>query len=167
VFLRVVLSQFTFIVTCKLISSFISSTVAATFMETIQKLHGVPKIIVSDRDPIFTGNFWTKLFSCLGTQLAHSSSYHPQSDEKTEIANKCLEGYLRCFAFDKQTQWAKWFPLVEWWYNTSFHTSSKMSPFLTLYRYHPSIHHISIERDCKGSSNEEPKRALTRGSQTI
>ena len=71
-------------------------------METIQKLHGNPKIIVSDRDPIFTGNFWTKLFSCLGTQLAHSSSYHPQSDGQTEIVNKCLEGYLRCFVSDKQ-----------------------------------------------------------------
>jgi hypothetical protein len=102
---------------------FKASTIATTFMETIQKLHGVPKIIVSDRDPIFTGNFWTELFSCLGTQLAHNSSYHPQSDGKTEIVNKCLEGYLHCFASDKQTQWVKWFPLAEWWYNTSFHTS--------------------------------------------
>jgi hypothetical protein len=70
-------------------------------METVQKLHEVPKIIVSDRDPIFTENFWTELFSSFGTQLAHSSSYHPQSDGKTEIVNKCLEGYLRCFASNK------------------------------------------------------------------
>ena len=59
---------------------FKASKVATTFMETVQKLHGSPNIIVSDRDPIFTGHFWTKLFSCLGTQLAHSSSYHPQYD---------------------------------------------------------------------------------------
>jgi hypothetical protein len=102
---------------------FKESTIATTFMEIIQKLHGIPKIIVSDRDPIFTGNFWTELFSCLGTQLAHNSSYHPQSDGKTEIVNKCLEGYLCFFAYNKQTQWVKWFPLEEWWYNTSFHTS--------------------------------------------
>jgi hypothetical protein len=50
---------------------FKESIVATTFMETIQNLHGVPKIIVSDIDPIFTINFWTELFSCLGTQLAH------------------------------------------------------------------------------------------------
>ena len=40
----------------------------------------------------------------MGTQLAHNSSYHPQFYGKTEIANKCLEGYIRFFVFDKQTQ---------------------------------------------------------------
>jgi hypothetical protein len=78
-------------------------------METIQKIHGVPKIIVSDKDLIFTGNFWTELFSCLGTQLAQNSSYHPQSDGKTDIVNKCLEVYLRCFASNKHTVIASFF----------------------------------------------------------
>jgi hypothetical protein len=62
---------------CALSHPFKASTISTTFMEIVQNLHGSPKIIVSDRDPIFTGHFWTKLFSCLGTQLAHSSSYHP------------------------------------------------------------------------------------------
>jgi len=73
---------------CALSHPFNASIDATTFMETIKKLHGNPKIIVSDRDPIFTGNFWTKLFSCLSTRLTHSSYYRPQSDEKTEIVNK-------------------------------------------------------------------------------
>jgi hypothetical protein len=72
---------------CVLSHPFKARIVAIAFMETVQKLHGGPKIIVSDKDPIFTRNFWTKLFSCLGTQLAHSSSYHPQSDYKH--TNKC------------------------------------------------------------------------------
>ena len=62
---------------CALSHPFKASIVSTAFMETIQKLHGNPKIIVSDRDPIFAGNFWIGLFSYLGTQLAHSSSYHP------------------------------------------------------------------------------------------
>ena len=78
-----------------------------------------------------------ELFSCLGTQLAHSSSYHPQTNGKTKLVNKCLEGYLRYFVSDKQERWIKWLPLVEWWYNTYFHTSSQMTPFLALYGYHP------------------------------
>ena len=47
--------------------TFNTSTIDATFMETVQKLHGNLKIILSDRDLIFNGKFWTKLFSCLGT----------------------------------------------------------------------------------------------------
>ena len=46
---------------------FKESTISTVFMETIEKLNANPKTIVSDRDPIFTGNFWTELFSCLGT----------------------------------------------------------------------------------------------------
>ena len=51
---------------CALSHPFNTSIVATTFMDTVSKLHENPKIIVSDRDPIFTRKFWTKLFSCLG-----------------------------------------------------------------------------------------------------
>jgi hypothetical protein len=44
---------------CALSHPFKASIVSTTFMKTVQKLHGSPKIIVSDRDPIFTGHFWT------------------------------------------------------------------------------------------------------------
>jgi hypothetical protein len=122
---------------CALSHPFKDNTVATAFMETIKKLHGSPNIILSDKDPIFIGNVWIELFSCLGTQLAHSSSYHPQSNGKTEIVNKCLEGYLRFFVSNKQTKWFNWLPLAEWWYNTSFHTATKMTPFMALYECHP------------------------------
>ena len=101
---------------------FIESIVEKFFLENIQKLHGKRKVIVIDHDPIFTSHFWKDLFSCLGTQLAHSSSYHPQLDGKNEVVNKCLEGYRRCFTSEKQSQWVDWLPLAEWWYNTSFHS---------------------------------------------
>ena len=52
---------------CALSHPFNTSIVVATFMEILQKIHGNLKIIVSDRDPIFIGKFWTGLFSCLGT----------------------------------------------------------------------------------------------------
>jgi hypothetical protein len=69
-----------------------------------------------------------------------SSSYHPQTDGQTKIFNKCLEGYLRYYSFDKHSQWMKWLPLIEWWYNTTYHTSTKMSPFEALHGYAaPSI----------------------------
>jgi hypothetical protein len=47
---------------CALSHPFKSSTVSIAFMETFQKLHGSPKIIVSDRDPIFNGHVWKNYF---------------------------------------------------------------------------------------------------------
>jgi hypothetical protein len=44
---------------CALSYPFKASIVSIAFMETVQKLHGSPKIIVSDRDPVFIGHFWT------------------------------------------------------------------------------------------------------------
>jgi hypothetical protein len=62
---------------------------------------------------------------------------------------KCLEGYLRCFVSDKQTQCFKWLPLAEWWYNTSFHTATKMTPFMALYGYHPPSITSSLKEKSK------------------
>jgi hypothetical protein len=140
---------------CALSHPFKASIVSTAFMETVQKLHGSPKIIVSDKDPIFTGHFWTELFSCLGTQLAHRSSYHPQCDGQTEIVNKFLEGHLRCFVSDKQTQLFKWLPLAKWWYNTSFHIATKMTPFMALYGYHPSSITSSLKEKSKVQAVED------------
>ena len=91
----------------------------------------------------------------MGTQLAHSSSYHPQSDGKTNIVKKCLEGYLRCFVSDKRTQWVKWLPLAKWWYNTSFHIAAKMTPSMALYGYHPPSIRSYLRENSKGQEVED------------
>lgn len=74
---------------------FTAQVVAKAFLDVIYKLHGLPICIVTDRDNIFTSTFWKELFSLMGTQLAMSSAYHPQSDGQTERLNQCLEHYLR------------------------------------------------------------------------
>jgi hypothetical protein len=90
------------------------------------------------RDPTFTNNFWQELFRLQGTQLHLNTTYHPQTDGQTEVVNKCLETYLWCFSSDRQNQWAQWLPLVEWWYNTSYHTTTRMTPFEEVYGKNPS-----------------------------
>ena len=34
---------------------------------------------------------------------------------------------------ENQNQWAQWLPLAEWWYNTSYHTTTRMTPFEAVY----------------------------------
>jgi transposase InsO family protein len=91
-----------------------SSKIAQIFVAHIIKLHGMPTSIVSDRDPTFISAFWRELFRLQGTTLKMSTSYHPQTDGQTEVVNKSLENYLRCFAHDRLKQWLSWLPWAEY-----------------------------------------------------
>jgi hypothetical protein len=66
-----------------------------------------------------------------------SSAYHPQSDGQTEIVNKVLQQYLRCFAHDKPTLWGQYLHWAEWHYNTAIHTSTGLTPFQVVYGRNP------------------------------
>ncbi|XP_055822010.1 uncharacterized protein LOC129890490 [Solanum dulcamara] len=71
--------------------SFMPATVGCTakeaarlFFKNVVKYWGLPRHIISDRDPRFTRNFWRELFKILGTKLHFSTSFHPQTDGQME-----------------------------------------------------------------------------------
>ena len=72
-------------------------TVAKLFLDIVVKIHGMPRSLVSDRDPLFVSQLWQELFKASGTQLRMSSAYHPQSDGQTEVMNRVVEQYLHAF----------------------------------------------------------------------
>jgi hypothetical protein len=116
---------------------FTALKVAQLFFSQIYKLHGLPRMIISDRDRIFTSTLWQELFRLSDTVLMMSSSYHPQTDGQTERLNQCLEGFLRCTVHSCPRRWHKWLPVAEYWYNTTIHSSLGRSPFEVLYGYVP------------------------------
>ena len=54
-----------------------AASVAKAFFQEIVRLHGLPATIVSDRDPVFTSDFWKELFSLTGVCLQFTSAFHP------------------------------------------------------------------------------------------
>ncbi|GJU22598.1 ty3-gypsy retrotransposon protein [Tanacetum coccineum] len=142
-------------------TSFNAPKVAEVFVEAVVKHHGIPKTIVSDRDPIFVSKFWTQLFKLSGTQLNHSTAYHPQTDGQTEVVNRGLEQYLRAMVTDRPDHWVRFLPWAEYCYNTSYHSSIKMSPYQALYGKVP----LSIIPYPPGSSKCGCVRRVSRGNE--
>lgn len=75
---------------------FTALQVATAFIKNVYDIFGMPQVIISDRDKIFTSALWQELFKLADVKLNMSSSYHPQTDGQTERLNQCLEAYLRC-----------------------------------------------------------------------
>ena len=103
------------------------------FMKEIFRLHGIPRVVISDRDVKLTSTFWKTFFSGLGTQIQISTTYHPQIDREIERVNQVLEDMLHMFVMQKSHKWEDYLPLVEFVCNNGHHESLSMSPFEVLY----------------------------------
>lgn len=136
-----------------------ASIVATQFVANIVKLHGLPRTILSDRDPIFLSHFWKELWRLSGTSLQMSTAYHPQTDGQTEVVNRCIEQYLRCFVQQRPTHWSAFLPWAEYWYNTTFHSSTGTTPFQALYgRPPPALPRYELGSTLVGEIDEQLQR---------
>jgi hypothetical protein len=107
--------------------------VADLFFREIVRLHGVPNTIVSDRDAKFLSHFWRTLWAQLGTKLLFSTTCHPQTDGQTEVVNRTLSTMLRAVLKKNIKLWEECLPHVEFAYNRSMHSTTKMCPFEIVY----------------------------------
>nr|GEV56870.1 putative reverse transcriptase domain-containing protein [Tanacetum cinerariifolium] len=74
------------------------------YLKEVGSRHGVPVLLISDRDEKFTSHLWLSLHKALGTRLDMSTAYPPQTDGQMEFSN-----------------------------NNNYHTSIKVAPFEALY----------------------------------
>jgi hypothetical protein len=107
--------------------------IARVFISEIVRLHGMPKMIISNRGSMFTGRFWTNFQEALGTQLNFSTTYHLETDRKTERMNQILKDVLHMYVVDQQRRWEEFFPWVEFADNNNYQSTIKMASFDFLY----------------------------------
>ena len=110
-----------------------AANIAEIFIKQIFRLHGIPKVIIYDRDPKFTSNLWNSLFKGLNTTLNFSTSFHPQMDGQTERVNQILDDMLSMYVRQQPGKWEDYLHLVEFAYNNHYQASEKYSPFEILY----------------------------------
>jgi transposase InsO family protein len=107
------------------------------FLREVFRMFGMPKEIVTDRDPRFTGKFFKELCRLLGIKQSMSSAYHPQSDGQTERMNRVLEDMLRHYVNPRGTDWDEFLPAVEFAVNNAWQESVRAVPFFLNYGRYP------------------------------
>ncbi|MBW0514184.1 hypothetical protein O181_053899 [Austropuccinia psidii MF-1] len=109
---------------------------------------GVPRIIISDSNPKLISEFWTNLYDILGTKLAFSTAYHPQTDGLAERMIQTMEDILRRFcAYGMEYEdhegythdWVTLLPSVQLAYNTSQHSTTGKTPSLLEKGWNPQL----------------------------
>ncbi|MBW0463352.1 hypothetical protein O181_003067 [Austropuccinia psidii MF-1] len=103
--------------------------------------------ITSDRGSLFFSSFWTQLCQQLKISRDLSTAFNPETDGQTERVNQILEQYIHIYVSYHQDCWYTCLPLVEFAYNNAEHSSTKQSPFFTIYGRNPSFDSIHISQD--------------------
>lgn len=113
--------------------------VARLYAEKVFPHYGLPKRVISDRDPRFT-SIWTKeLCRQLGIYQNISTAYHPQTDGQSERTNQWLEQYLRIYGNFQQDDWVAWLPMAQFTHNTWINETTKQTPFELLMGHTPTL----------------------------
>ena len=106
-----------------------ASELAWKFIQEVVRLHGLPEIIVSDRDAKFTSVFWHELHRMLGAKLLMSTVFHPQTDGASERAIRNVVQILRTTVQPDQRDWVSKLPMTEFALNSSISSSTGFTPF--------------------------------------
>ncbi|GKC66696.1 putative reverse transcriptase domain-containing protein [Tanacetum coccineum] len=77
-----------------------ASNEPARMQRGLDELHGVPILIIFDRDSRFTSRFWQSMQEALGTRLDMSMAYHPQTDGQKFSYNNSFHSSVRCTPFE-------------------------------------------------------------------
>jgi len=102
------------------------------------RLHGVLRVIVSDRGPKFVGKFSQTFMGKLNTKLNMSTARHPRTSGLIERDNQTMQTLLRCYCAEYGFDWTSHFSMVEFYYNCYVNEANSHSPFEVMYGFHPS-----------------------------
>ena len=115
-----------------------SEDVARLFIAHVYCYHGLPKVLISDRDVRFTSGFWRSFCKQLGMNPRYSTAFHPMTDGQTERTNRTLEEVIRHFIDGEHKQWEELLPLVQFAMNNAKSSSTGETPFFLNHGCHPA-----------------------------
>ncbi|SCV73215.1 BQ2448_7140 [Microbotryum intermedium] len=120
--------------------------VAKRFHEGWHRFFGPPTCLVSDRDKLFTSHFWRAYHNLMGTWLSMSTSFHPETNGRSEQTNKTAIQVLRAIVNRQQNNWVRHLANIEFAINASVNASTNKSPFEVVLGRSPCLLPTSLNR---------------------
>lgn len=136
--------------------NFTTVQLAAIMKDRIFRQHGIPRSIISDRDKLFTSNFWETFTAQLGIERKLSTAYHPETDGQTERTNRTLKQYLRTYCNYQQNNWVSLLPMAQVAYNNKKSETTGVTPFYAYHGKHPNL----FERNFPNTKAEAALRSV-------
>ena len=137
---------------------------AKLFVREVWRLHGLPKEIVSDRDPRFTSVFWQEVMRLVGTKQSMSTAFHPATDGQTERCNSILEGMLRHYVSEDQSDWDECLDAAEFAVNNAWQESVRATPFELNFGQQPHMPvSVLVGHNAKAPAAKELVDKITKG----
>ena len=114
-------------------------TVATEFFEKWICRYGVPSVIHTDGGKEFVNKLEAELCEKLEIKHSKNTPYHPQCNAQVEVFNKTVQKYLASVVNPSTLDWELYIAPLMFSYNTSFHATTKTSPFQLTYGMTPRL----------------------------
>jgi len=144
----VIVDQFTKMIHLKATTTNVSlEEIAKIYRDNIWRLHGIPRKILSDREPQFASKFMKEFTKALGTKRQLSTAYHPQTDGQTERINQEIGMFLQHYMNYQQDDWTNWLAAAEFQYNDKKHAATEKTSFKLNFGRHPWKGDLIVKMD--------------------
>ena len=108
-------------------------------LDLLVRYHGIPTVFITDRDKLFTSNYWKTLVAAMGIKHKLSTAFHPQTDGQTERSNQTLEAYLRHYVNYVQDNWVALLPMAQVAINNNASETTHVTPFYANFGKDPNL----------------------------
>ncbi|CAF3929700.1 unnamed protein product [Rotaria sp. Silwood1] len=110
---------------------------ARFFIDRFILVHGAPEHLITDQGSHFNNNLLRTITNAMNTPHIFSASYHPQTNGQVERFNATFAAQLAKYCNSEKTDWDLYLPSIVYAYNTSLHSTTKLTPYELAFARNP------------------------------
>jgi len=105
-----------------------AETVARAYIDMWVTRYGTPEKLLSDQGTNYMSQVFSHVNKLLGVKAIRTSPLHPQTNAQAERMWKVTKLCLTHFVYDRQEEWVKYLPFIQFAANHSWQSSINSSP---------------------------------------